>query len=212
MFYWCKLRFDDNGRIKKRMMIDCCETEQELVPMLARLVRQQGRGGAEESLASFEKSQNLTGNDCERTYAYYKEDMDDSVYHLKDRQLVCAENKKFRIVDIRCWHDKILEELESGRCSASDFCPLMPKRKKRQERSHKQWSNWRWHSGIIQNYQNISEGKVRAKRASSYKSSVIYDPKWRTVENNWKEAKCRHQYEWHMDRHQDRCILLLKGK
>lgn len=69
---------------------------------------------------------------------------------------------------------------------------------------HEKSGNYHWHSNIRRNYRLISDGMVRRKYAGKYYFSVICDPKVAGCENNWKQKKIRHQYEWHMKRHQDR--------
>ncbi len=214
IYYWCELDFNEEGIIRQKNILHSC-TEENLVEMLAYLTMRISWqcDTYEDALQRLEKSQNLTGNDCERVILrtawnseLEQEEVVESAYFLKDRQLVRVDEKHITVTDIRYWHHQVWKRLCSGNWSYKS----KHKKSVHQGRTHKQKGHWRWQSGIRGNLRNISEGKIRAKRASKYIGSVDYEPKFRTTENSWKEAKVRHQYEWHKKRHQDR-MLKRKG-
>lgn len=197
-YYWCRLTFDDDGNIIKRKALKYCETEQELVQMLRNLVAEHYFENLEESLNILEKSQNLTGKDFNSYNISMNSDYPLYRFYLKEYQLVESCHGKLIIRDIRNWHYQILacERKYNERKHLHHY--------QKQGRTHEKSGNYHWHSNIRRNYRLMADGMVRRKYAGKYYSSVIYDPKVAGCENNWKQKKIRHQYEWHMKRHQDR--------
>lgn len=213
MFYWCKLNFCENGDLYRRTAIKSCE-DKDIIKMLAGLVRSHAWScdTAEAALLRFEKMQNVTGKDCERVVLrthWNPETMNVDVleaeYYVKDKQLVRVDEGGITTVDARYFHYQVLDFLKSG--ADSRIPNTYPKHKPYQGKTHKRGGHWHWQAGIRRNLQDISMHRVRAKRASKYRGSVDFDPKFHATENNWKEAKCRHQYEWHKKKHQDRMYL-----
>lgn len=206
MYHWCKLLFDEDGNIIKRISKASCSTERELPQMLARLVINHAEypcSTNESRVCAFEKKQNISGKEMER-YGYRtvwngETFYTDYRYFLKQYQLVEADSKTFRVLDARMWHNEILKALAYGVTEQG----VRPHRRKPQGKTHKKSYGYHWHKNVRRNLQHISEGKCRVKYASKYRGSVDYDPKINQCENNWKQAKVRHQYEWHKPRHKD---------
>ena len=220
MYYWCKLEFSPDGS-PQRFCIESYANELELIQGLAHLAQahvwyytdHDPVHRNEAGLVRLEKTQNLSGKDCERVVVRSTYDPITNEYHvetgyfLKDRQLVQVVRHdgvtEVKVVDMRRWHEQVMALMMNG----------VPRKKytykksKWQGKTHRQGGHWHWQSNIRQNLRDISTHKVRAKRACRYKGAVCYDPKFHMTENNWKETKCRHQYEWHKKRHQDRMFL-----
>lgn len=217
MYYWCKLRFNPDGTCT-RYSIEQFQSVQEFVHYFARLMYRYvwynfdtPAHQAEEALKRLEKTQNLTGRDTERVVLRTVFDPETgryevtADYELKNMQFVSVENGHVRTLDIRFWHNEILEEFNRGVGRLPHFRPC--KCCVRQGRTHKQWGGYHWQAGIVGTLRHISEGGVRPKRASKFRGAVDYDPKLHDAENNWKQTKCRHQWEWHKKKHQDRAYL-----
>ena len=217
MYFWCKLRFNPDGTCT-RYSIEQFQSVQEFVHYFARLMYRYvwynfdtPAHQAEEALKRLEKTQNLTGRDTERVVLRTVFDPETgryevtADYELKNMQFVSVENGHVRTLDIRFWHNEILEEFNRGVGRLPHFRPC--KCRVRQGRTHKQWGGYHWQAGIVGTLRHISEGKVRTKRASKFRGAVDYDPKLHDTENNWKQTKCRHQWEWHKKKHQDRVYL-----
>lgn len=200
VYYWCEIEFDEQGNIAARKALEICNGEKELINTFARLVKRRlfalwAYDKPTEALQDIEKAQNLTGKDYSNTG------------HIKDRQLVCAEYGALRVVDVRNWHNQILEEFEKGASPAPLFRSYRGSKKK-QGKTHKSWGGYHWAANTLASLRDIARGNVRCKRAAGIKNSLAScDPKIHRAENNWKQAKCRKQWEWHKKKHQDRVRL-----
>ena len=70
-------------------------------------------------------------------------------------------------------------------------------------RAHKKNCEFHWQAHITQTLQLISQDMMRPKTGSKFRGGLDFDPKRSDSENNWKQAKVRHQWEWHLKKHQD---------
>lgn len=212
-YYWCELIFDENGNITRRNSLDSCDDESLIPQMLSKFVYKHGfaRDTTEQALRRMEQAQNLTGTDCTRVVERTRYDPvadviydADVKYYLNDRQFVAVERGKIHVLDIRQYHDAVIRYFEQNTYSGNHIRYVKSRRCKRQGRSHKHGGHWHWQSNIKCNYRYISQSMTRKKYASDFCSDVTFDPKFHQTENNWKETKCRHQWEWHKKKHQDR--------
>ena len=203
VYYWCEIKFDEQDNVVTRKALEICNGEKELINTFARLVKSEMFSHwlweyykPSEALQNIEKTQNLTGKDYSNTG-----------HTLKNRQLVCAEYGSLRVVDVRNWHNQILEEFEKGVSPAPLFRSCRGSKKK-QGKTHKSWGGYHWAANTLASLRDIARGDVRHKRAASIKNLLAScDPKIHRAENNWKQVKCRKQWEWHKKRHQDRVCL-----
>lgn len=207
MYYWCKLKFDDDLNITERRAIESFKTEKELIEYMSREIRKHRtyktafhtpdpEAEMTKELEKLERMQQLSGDDF-----YYSYSLNEFTpkYYIRHHQL-CYESKgSVKVIDIRRWHDEILShalafyDQKPAHEPASDKHGCRKCRKHRTDRS-------------VRNVRNtlklIDDGMLRPHLASKYYSSVMYGGV-STNENNWKQTKCRHQWERHINRHQD---------
>lgn len=220
MYYWCKLTFDDNFNITERHAIESFKTEQEIIEYMSREIRKlmsreifksrmyktafrapNPETGLARALEKLEHMQQLSGDDS----YYIGNSLDEftPTYCIHQHQL-CYENKGVvKIIDIRRWHDKILAHALAFYGQNLTHKPAHNKhscRKRRKHRTDRRVKN------VHNTLKLIDDGMLRSRFASKYYGGVMYGGV-STSENNWKQTKCRHQWERHINRHQDAMLM-----
>ncbi len=217
MFYWCKLIPNADGTLH-RGWIEKFENERELIRGFAyyamkKLLRFEkvNYNRCAEALQEVLKEQNLTGKDTQRVCLSSSWIGGDGYYNYpvvyawdwqpRTKQLVRRNGKVCTVADVRNWQDEIIRAMLTGDYGLPKLPKDVPLWWQRQGKTHRKSSDYHHKKNCLSTLRDISAGKVRAKRTKA----AFADIKYSEVENNWKsQTKCRHQWERHMAKHQDR--------
>ena len=224
MYYWCKLEFDENSAIKRRIAIEYAETYAEFIRIMARHVNTLAwkydfrkyplEIKIREAISELASQQNLTGKDLTGLptgHGYYDRNGDwvsfYSYYPCRDRQFCeITDNRDgktctLRVIDIRNLEDDILKCILMNNIAPHPEPEWMRRKRRKQKRTHKSYGGYHMQANRHNTLSLIDRGLMRTKYAAAFLSSYSYDPKIHDCENNWKQTRCRHQWEWHKPRH-----------